>query len=100
MYRGEVAHEHPKFTSETAAVRSLQSSLSSRGEVKDLEYSALDDQAIEQCIREKVATTWHSLGTCAMKPREDGGVVDRTLNVYGTNGLKVRSAEITKASLI
>ena len=29
------------------------------------------------------------LGTCAMKPREEGGVVDSKLNVYGVEGLKV-----------
>jgi hypothetical protein len=29
------------------------------------------------------------LGTCAMKPREQGGVVDHRLNVYGTQNLKV-----------
>jgi len=34
-------------------------------------------------------STWHSSGTCAMKPREKGGVVDPRLNVYGVKGLKV-----------
>ena len=29
------------------------------------------------------------LGTCAMKPRSQGGVVDARLNVYGVKGLKV-----------
>ena len=29
------------------------------------------------------------LGTCAMKPRENGGVVNPRLNVYGAEGLKV-----------
>jgi choline dehydrogenase-like flavoprotein len=29
------------------------------------------------------------MGTCAMKPREEGGVVDARLNVYGVEGLKV-----------
>lgn len=27
-------------------------------------------------------------GTCAMKPREEGGVVDERLNVFGTENLK------------
>ena len=52
-------------------------------------------------------TTWHSVceiyfsftclltpsnfqsGTCAMKPREQGGVVDERLNVYGVQNLKI-----------
>lgn len=29
------------------------------------------------------------IGTCAMKPRDKGGVVDERLNVYGVQGLKV-----------
>lgn len=29
------------------------------------------------------------MGTCAMKPRAEGGVVDPNLNVYGIEGLKV-----------
>jgi hypothetical protein len=28
-------------------------------------------------------------GTCAMKPRQEGGVVDKDLNVYGTSHLKI-----------
>jgi GMC oxidoreductase len=28
-------------------------------------------------------------GTCAMKPRDKGGVVDKDLNVYGTQRLKI-----------
>jgi alcohol oxidase len=36
-----------------------------------------------------VETTWHSLGTCAMKPRAEGGVLDPRLNVFGTQNLKV-----------
>ena len=32
---------------------------------------------------------WHSLGTCAMKLLNEGGVVDGELNVYGVEGLKV-----------
>jgi alcohol oxidase len=34
-------------------------------------------------------SSWHSLGTCAMKPRHEGGVLDNKLNVYGTRHLKV-----------
>lgn len=29
------------------------------------------------------------MGTCSMKPRKEGGVVDSKLNVYGVKGLKV-----------
>ncbi|KAH7909067.1 GMC oxidoreductase-domain-containing protein [Hygrophoropsis aurantiaca] len=54
----------------------------------DIQYTKEDDEAIDNWIADHVETTWHSLGTCAMKPREEGGVVDHRLNVYGTQNLK------------
>ncbi|KAK0231261.1 GMC oxidoreductase-domain-containing protein, partial [Armillaria fumosa] len=54
----------------------------------DIQYSEEDDKAIDDWVSDHVETTWHSLGTCAMKPREEGGVVDSRLNVYGTQNLK------------
>ena len=33
--------------------------------------------------------TFFQIGTCAMKPREQGGVVDARLNVYGVQNLKI-----------
>jgi alcohol oxidase len=56
-------------------------------DLPDLEYDAQDDKAIEQFIRENIQTTWHSLGTAKMAPRDDMGVVDKDLNVYGVNGM-------------
>ncbi|KAI0751823.1 alcohol oxidase [Daedaleopsis nitida] len=55
---------------------------------EDIKYTKEDDAAIDDWIADHVETTWHSLGTCAMKPREQGGVVDKRLNVYGTQNLK------------
>ena len=39
-------------------------------------------------------SNWHSVGTCAMLPREKGGVVDERLVVYGTRNLRVVDASI------
>ncbi|RDB21821.1 Alcohol oxidase 2 [Hypsizygus marmoreus] len=55
---------------------------------EDMKYTEEDDKAIDDWVADHVETTWHSLGTCAMKPREEGGVVDARLNVYGTQNLK------------
>jgi alcohol oxidase len=91
MYRGELAIGHPKFSKDSqAAVSSSESSpVTQEGAVEDIQYTAEDDKAIEQHLRENIGTTWHSLGTCPMKSRDEGGVVDTNLNVYGTTGLKV-----------
>ena len=37
---------------------------------------------------------FHPVGSCAMLPRDKGGVVDDSLNVYGVNGLRVCDASI------
>ncbi|KAL5501118.1 hypothetical protein ACEPAH_9505 [Sanghuangporus vaninii] len=55
---------------------------------EDIKYTEEDDKAIDDWISDHVETTWHSLGTCAMKPREQGGVVDKRLSVFGTQNLK------------
>lgn len=60
-----------------------------RQNLPPIEYDAEDDKAIEDFVRSNLETTWHSLGTCKMAPKEEGGVVDKHLNVYGTVGLKI-----------
>ena len=40
------------------------------------------------------STCYHPCGTCAMLPREDGGVVDPLMKVYGTQGLRVIDASV------
>jgi hypothetical protein len=39
-------------------------------------------------------------GTCSMKPREKGGVLDSRLNVYGVEGLKVAGTLSTVNGLL
>lgn len=39
------------------------------------------------------------LGTCPMKPRDQGGVVDSKLNVYGVEGLKICDMSIAPSNV-
>lgn len=92
LYRGELEAGHPQFPAGSAAATGeIQAPLK---DVKDIVYSKEDDAAIEAWIRGHVETTWHSIGTCKMAPREKGGVVDAQLNVYGTKGLKLADLSI------
>ncbi|KAJ8482000.1 hypothetical protein ONZ51_g5643 [Trametes cubensis] len=97
-YRGEVAARHPVFPANSKAAAGARS-----GPVPvsapDLEYTSEDDRILEDYIRQAVGTAWHSLGTCAMKKREDGGVVDSRLNVYGVEGLKVADMSICPSNV-
>lgn len=96
MFRGEVALGHPKFsaTSKAALVGDVSATGLNGPDVQDLEYTAEDDKAIEQFLRENIQTTWHSLGSCKMAPREEMGAVDDKLNVYGVQNLKVADLSI------
>lgn len=105
MYMGEFEIGHPEFPkgSKAACVnlfedpsgnnkgkgKSASMSMEDRNNIKNVEYTKEDDEAIEDFLRKNIQTTWHSLGTCKMAPREAGGVVDGSLNVYGTTNLKV-----------
>jgi choline dehydrogenase-like flavoprotein len=42
----------------------------------------------------KASSMWHVIGTAAMLPRADGGVVDTNLKVYGTTNVRVVDASI------
>ncbi|KAG2364393.1 hypothetical protein BDR07DRAFT_1375068 [Suillus spraguei] len=74
---------------------SLRRSVRAGGlEWPDIIYTAEDDEAINRFHRDVAQTAWHSLGTCAMKPEADKGVVDTRLNVYGVSNLKVADMSI------
>lgn len=93
-YRGEMAACHPPFAagSGAACVRLTDGPLPAG--VPDIEYSAEDDAVLERWLRENVGTTWHSLGTCKMLPRDEMGVVDPSLGVYGVQNLKIADLSI------
>lgn len=66
---------------------------------EDLKYTKEDIAAVEEWVKRHVETTWHSLGTCSMAPREGNsivkhGVLDERLNVHGVKGLKCADLSI------
>ncbi|KUI56368.1 Alcohol oxidase [Cytospora mali] len=94
-FTGEIAAGHPDFPSGSKAAV-----IETRVEVAhDVEYSPEDDKAIVKFLRERLASCWHSMGTCKMAPLADGGVVDPGLNVYGVQGLKVADLSIPPSNV-
>ncbi|QIW95779.1 hypothetical protein AMS68_001297 [Peltaster fructicola] len=70
-----------------AELLKVDSRLPEKTDVSDLE-------AAKQIARDRLYTTFHPSGTCAMLPRDIGGVVDSRCRVYGTSGLRVVDASI------
>ncbi|KAI0310132.1 alcohol oxidase-like protein [Amylostereum chailletii] len=99
LFRGEVASLHPVFPKDSPAQVLVDSEGPVAVDAERIVYTREDDEAIEKHMRTIVSTTWHSLGTCAMKPRQDGGVVDSKLNVYGVRNLKVADMSIAPANV-
>lgn len=97
-YRGEYSSRHPEFSKESAAF-CKEEALPADIAAPDIKYSEEDEKAIEDYTRKCVTTAWHSLGTCSMKSREEGGVVDTSLNVYGVERLKVADLSIAPGNV-
>ncbi|TFY62495.1 hypothetical protein EVG20_g6684 [Dentipellis fragilis] len=88
LFRGEYAPQHPVFPPGSRAAV-VEDGMPTPIDAPKIVYTEEDDLAIELYLRKNIATAWHFMGTCAMKPREDEGVVDSKLNVHGIQGLKV-----------
>ncbi|KAJ7226702.1 hypothetical protein GGX14DRAFT_417166 [Mycena pura] len=96
-FAGAYMPRHPQFPGGSAA--SVAETTPVALSDAKIGYTAADDAAIDQYMRQSVQTAWHSLGTCAMKPLEQGGVVDSKLNVYGVKQLKVADLSIPPSNV-
>ncbi|THH31707.1 hypothetical protein EUX98_g2453 [Antrodiella citrinella] len=97
-FRGEYPPRQPVFPpGSAAAVNELPVPVDMNA--PDIVYTKEDDEAIRDFVRKNVGTTWHALGTCSMMPRDDGGVVDSHLNVYGVKSLKVADLSIAPSNV-
>jgi choline dehydrogenase-like flavoprotein len=63
------------------------------GEVAPGPHVQSDEEVLDY-IRQTAVPVWHASGTCAMLPRERGGVVDETLKVHGVQRLRVVDASV------
>ncbi|KAH7923954.1 alcohol oxidase [Leucogyrophana mollusca] len=97
-YRGEYQPLHPVFP-EGSAAACKETDGPAAIDAPDIVYTSEDDKAIEIFHRQIITSARHSLGTCAMKPKAQGGVVDSRLNVYGVQGLKVADLSIVPSNV-
>lgn len=60
----------------------------------DQELHLLSDEALEEEVRKRLETLYHPACSARMAPRDDGGVVDPMLRVYGVAGLRIADASV------
>ncbi|KAI1385849.1 putative glucose-methanol-choline oxidoreductase [Hypoxylon trugodes] len=48
-----------------------------------------DREAAKRYLKSSAISMWHLVGSCAMLPKEKGGVVDNELKVYGVKKLRI-----------
>ncbi|KAL0940557.1 Versicolorin B synthase 2 [Colletotrichum truncatum] len=53
-----------------------------------------DLESAKDIVRQRQISVFHVSGSCAMMPREQGGVVDARLRVYGAKNLRIVDASI------
>ncbi|KAI0043153.1 GMC oxidoreductase [Auriscalpium vulgare] len=98
LFRGEPAAFHPPFSKDSAARLYEVTDGPIRSE-HAIAYTEEDDRVLEAYTRALVMTSGHGLGTCSMRPREQGGVVDSSLNVYNVHGLKIADLSICPSNV-
>ncbi|RFU24646.1 hypothetical protein B7463_g11689, partial [Scytalidium lignicola] len=90
----EILEKGMRHLKKVVQTEPLTSKLKDRGNVvmPGNEYFASGNWTAQ--VKQNLGTQWHPIGTCAMLPRADRGVVDHNLKVYGVQNLRVVDASI------
>lgn len=91
----EMHARHVRFLENIAAAEPFASLLKPDGRRNNpTAFINGDLEKAKEYVKSSSTTNWHSVGTCAMAPKDKGGVVDKDLKVYGVKGLRVVDASI------
>lgn len=90
----EVFAHHLMFLERLARSEPLASLLKPDGRRNHPTAFIKDMNGAREYVRQSAISNNHPASTCAMKPREKGGVVNERLVVYGTTNLRVLDASI------
>ncbi|KAJ9263848.1 CAZyme family AA3 [Paecilomyces variotii] len=90
----EIHARHTKWLDTLASTEPMASLIKSGGRRLHSDKPVIDLDTARQLTRDRLVPHYHLVGTTAMMPREQGGVVDDRLKVYGTKNLRVVDAGI------
>lgn len=82
-----------RFTAKLATTDPLSTNIAARVEPPVGEFELTDEEWFEY-IKNTSESAKDPVGTAAMRPRDEGGVVDPKLRVYGVRGLRIVDASI------
>jgi choline dehydrogenase-like flavoprotein len=89
----EILARHTQFLDKIVATEPFKSLLKER-RIPENASDLSDLERAKEVVKDRLYTCFHPAGTCAMLPREMGGVVDEQLKVYGTCNLRVVDASV------
>ncbi|KAL4071383.1 GMC oxidoreductase [Scleroderma yunnanense] len=90
----QVFVELVKFARKFARTSPLQEILAAPLKEVNPGPDVMTDEQIGNFIKSFCGTTFHTTGTLSMLPKEQGGVVDSELKVYGTSNIRVADLSI------
>ena len=79
---------------EVARTPPLSTHLRSGGTVYQPGFYELDEDNVEAFAKGHFSSEYHPMGTCAMLPRDEGGVVNEKFKVFGTQNVRVVDSSI------
>ncbi|KAI1502603.1 putative glucose-methanol-choline oxidoreductase [Biscogniauxia marginata] len=85
----EVMARHMRYIDTIAASSPLSKLLKKPLSRRDPASNFIDIEDAKKYLQASSISMWHLAGTCAMLPKEKGGVVDNELKVYGVRNLRV-----------
>jgi choline dehydrogenase-like flavoprotein len=90
----EILGRHTQYIEKIVSTEPLSSMLKTNGRRIPPDRTAHNLENAKDIVADRVITIFHPAGTCAMMPRELGGVVSERLLVHGTRNLRVVDASI------
>ena len=90
----EVLKDLQFFSLNVSTTAPMSQHLKGNGTLLAPPLTELNDDTVRDLINTGFITGWHVVGSCAMMPRDQGGVVDPRLKVYGTKNVRVVDASI------